>query len=187
MARKRGQGEGNIYRRNDGRWAARVSIGHRNGKRARRWVYGRTRAKVAKKLRAVILENEQGTLVEPGRETVSQFLTRWLEDSAKAKLRPRTYASYVQMVRLHVEPNIGRVPLQKLAPQHVQRWLNDLQRDGLSPRTCQYARAILRSALGQALRWGVVSRNVATLVESPRVPKHEIRPLQPDHAYSGPS
>lgn len=182
MTKKRGQGEGNIYKRTDGRWAARVSVGYRNGKRSRRWVYGKTRADVANKLRALIVAHQDGTLVAPGRETVAQFLTRWLEDSAKSKLRPRTYASYSQVVRLHIEPNLGRVPLQRLAPHHVQRWLNDLQKAGLSPRTCQYARAILRSALGQALRWGVVSRNVATLVESPRVAKHEIHPLDPDQA-----
>ena len=57
-----------------------------------------------------------------------------------------------------------------------------MQRAGLSPRTCQYARAILRSALGQALRWGIVSRNVATLVEVPRVKRHEIQPLTPEQA-----
>src|SRR5579871_4186328 len=119
--RKRGQGEGNIYRRSDGRWAARVSVGYRNGKRARQWVYGKTRAGAAKKLRALILDHEQGTLVAPGRETVAQFLTRWLEDSAKHKLRPRTHASYAQIVRLHIAPNIGHLPVQKLAPQHVQR------------------------------------------------------------------
>ena len=180
--RKRGQGEGNIYKRKDGRWAARVSVGYRNGRRSRRWAYGDTREDAAKKLRAAILDHEQGTLLAPGRETVAQFLSRWLEDSAKLKLRPRMYASYAQVIRLHVEPNLGRIPVQRLAPQHVQRWLNELQKAGLSPRTCQYARAILRSALAQALRWGLVSRNVATLVESPRVPKHEIRPLQPDQA-----
>jgi len=182
MNRKRGQGEGNIYKRNDGRWAARVSVGYRNGKRARRWVYGKTRAEAANKLRSVIVAHEQGTLVDPGRVTVEKFLTGWLEDCARPKLRPRTLLSYAQVVRLHILPPLGRVPLQKLSPQHVQTWLNDLQRSGLSPRTCHYARAILRSALGQALRWGVVSRNVAALVEGPRVPKHEIRPLQPDQA-----
>lgn len=180
--RKRGQGEGNIYRRNDGRWAARISAGYANGKRSRRWVYGKTRADVANQLRTMIQAHQHGTLVAPGRVTLGQFLTRWLEDCARPKLRPRSFESYTQVVRLHIAPSLGHVPLQKLAPQHVQSWLNERQRTGLSPRTCQYARAILRSALAQALRWGVVSRNVATLVESPRVTKHEIRPLQPDQA-----
>jgi len=39
---------------------------------------------------------------------------------------------------------------------------------GLSPRTVQYVRAVLRRALGQAVKWSLVSRNVATLVDPPR-------------------
>jgi integrase len=113
---------------------------------------------------------------------LGEFLTRWLDDCAKPKLRPRSLVSYSQMIRLQITPSLGPIPLQRLTPQQVQSWLNDLSNAGLSPRTCQYARAILRSALGQALRWGVVSRNVSTLVESPRVPRHEIRPLEPDQA-----
>jgi integrase len=182
MTRRRGHGEGNVYRRADGRWAARVSVGYRNGKRSRRWVYGKTRGEVANKLRDTIQSHQQGSLVEPGRVTVGQFLTRWLEDCARPKLRPRTLVSYTQMIRLHIAPGLGPIPIQRLTPQQIQSWLNDRRKAGLSPRTCQYARAILRSALEQGLRWGVVSRNVSTLVESPRVPRHEIRPLQPDQA-----
>ncbi len=180
--RKRGQGEGNIYRRADGRWAARVSVGYRNGKRARRWVYGKTRADVADKLRTAIQAHEQGLLPQPARQTVEQFLNRWLAESAKPRLRPRSFASYAQVIQSHISPHLGRTPLQKLAPQHVQAWLNFVHAGGLSPRTCNYARAILRAALAQALRWGIVSRNVATLVEAPRVARHEIQPLTPDQA-----
>jgi integrase len=181
-SKHRGQGEGNIYLRADGRWAARVSVGYRNGKRARRWLYGKTRAEVANRLRSAIQAHQDGTLVQPGRTTVEQFLNRWLADCARQRLRPRTFLSYSQMVRLHIVPTLGRVPLQRLTPQHVQAWLNERHRAGLSPRTCQYMRAILRSALAQAHRWGIVARNVATLVESPRVTRHEITPLNPEQA-----
>ncbi len=126
--RKRGQGEGNIYERADGRWAARVSVGYRNGKRSRQWVYGKTRADVANKLRTMIEARQQGILAVPARQTVEQFLSAWLEDCAKGKLRPKTFASYAQIIRLHVTPYIGRLPVQKLAPQHVQLWLNTLQK-----------------------------------------------------------
>jgi len=111
---------------------------------------------------------------------VEQFLNRWLTDCAQQRLRPRTFISYSQVVRLHVVATLGRVPLQRLTPQHVQAWLNERHRAGLSPRTCQYMRAILRSALAQAHRRGIVARNVATLVESPRVTRHEITPLNPE-------
>ncbi len=131
-------------------------------------------------LTAAIQAHQQGILAAPLRLTTGEYLTRWLEDSARPKLRPRTFASYEQVVRLHIEPYLGRVPLQKLMPQQVQAWLNDRLKAGLSPRSCQYARAILRSAIGHALRWGLVPRNVVTLVSGPRVQRHEIEPLTPE-------
>ena len=182
MAKKRGHGEGNIYHRADGRWAARLSAGYHGGRRIRRWVYGTTRAEVAAKLRTTIQAHDDGVLEAPGRLTVDQFLAQWLADTMRAKLKPRTYESYQQVVRFHIVPRLGRMPLRKLTPQAVQAWLRNLQDSGLSPRTCQYARAILRSALSQATRWGLVARNVAALVEGPRVQRHEIQPLTPEQA-----
>ncbi|MFN8058129.1 MAG: tyrosine-type recombinase/integrase [Vicinamibacterales bacterium] len=118
----------------------------------------------------------------PGRLSLDRFLTTWLEDVARPRLRPRTFLSYSQVIRAHIVPHLGRVPLRKLSPQHVQRWLNDRSADGLSPRTCQYARAILRSALAQAVKWGMVARNAAALVDPPRAVQHRIRPLSPSDA-----
>ena len=97
-------------------------------------------------------------------------------------MRPLTYASYAQVIRLHINPGLGRIALQRLTPAEVQHWLKERQRFWAGPRTCQYARAILRSALAQAVRWGYITRNVAALVDSPRVPRHEIQPLSPDQA-----
>lgn len=179
---KRGQHEGNIYHRADGRWEGRLRVGYRNGKRARRSVFGKTRAEAVSKLRAIISAHEQGTLEASARLTVGQFLAQWLAESARPTLRPRTFTTYAQVVRSHIEPGLGRLPLRRLSPHHVQTWLNERSRAGLSPRTCQHARAILRAALARALKWGYVSRNVAALVDSPRVVKHEIKPLTPVQA-----
>ena len=180
--RRRGKGEGTIARRADGRWAARLDAGYRDGKRVRIWLYGKTRAEVAEKLSDALHDHHRGLLPPPARLTVAQYLERWLTDHVTPTRRARTVESYEQMIRCHVVPTLGRVPLQKLTPPQVQHWLNDLRSSGLSPRTCQYARAILRSALSQALRWGVVVRNVATLVTPPSGPAYEVRFLEPDQA-----
>jgi len=80
------------------------------------------------------------------------------------------------------------VPLDKLTPQHVQKLLNELLErggeagTGLSPRTVQYARATLRRVLGQALKWGLVTRNVATLVEPPKSRRAEVQPFTEEEA-----
>jgi hypothetical protein len=104
-SKKRGQHEGNIYRRADGRWEARLRVGYRNGKRSRRSVICKTRAEVSAKLRELIHAHEQGSLDAPVRLTVKQFLAQWLEESARPKLRPRTFATYAQVIRTHIELN----------------------------------------------------------------------------------
>lgn len=77
---------------------------------------------------------------------------------------------------------MGHHQLGKLEPQVVQAFLNYKLSSGLSPRTVQFLRAILRRALGQALKWGLVTRNVATLVDPPRVIRPEFRCLSPEEA-----
>jgi integrase len=121
----------------------------------------------------------EGLPQEAYRQTVAQFLTHWLEQIAKPRLRPRTFQTYDEVVRLHVVPYLGRVALGKLTPQRVQAWLNNRATAGVSPRRCQYARAVLRTALQQAVKWNLVARNAAALVDPPRVVQREITPLDP--------
>jgi len=64
----------------------------------------------------------------------------------------------------------------------VQAFLNAKSAAGLSPRTVQYIRAILRRALGQALKWSLVTRNVAALVDPPRSVSKQVVPLTASQA-----
>ena len=182
MAKRRGRGEGSISRRGDGRWQARVDLGCQNGKRTRKYYYGATRAEVAAKLARALGKVQQSLPLPAERQTVAQYLTFWLTHSAQTRLQPRTFASYCQVIRTHIAPLLGHRPLAKLSPEHVQQWLNERHASGLSARTCQYARAILRSALAQALKWNLVGRNVAQLVDPPASQKHEITPFDVDQA-----
>lgn len=50
-------------------------------------------------------------------------------------------------------------------------------RSGLAPRTVQHVHAVLLQSLGVAERWGRVARNVAALVDAPRVPSRQRTPL----------
>lgn len=181
MAR-RSQHKGSLYQRADGRWAAAVNLGWQNGRRQRKYLYATTRREVQEKLTKVLRDQQLGLPVAPERQTVGQFLDRWLEDSAKPSVRPKTFESYQQLVRLYLAPDLGRFGLSKLSPQAVQRFLNDRLASGLSARTVQYTHAVLRHALNQALRWGLVARNVATLVSPPQVRRPEIQPFTPEQA-----
>jgi integrase len=126
---------------------------------------------------------QKGLPVVQEKQTVKQYLEWWLENVAKPRVRPLTYRSYEQNVRLYLSPFIGEVKLAKLTTQQVRSMLNTLQSNpDLSSRTIQYAHAILRKALNDAWRDQLVIRNVAALVKSPRVAAKEVQPLTPAQA-----
>ena len=181
---RRGPNEGNIYLRKDGRWEARLHLGYdENGKRRRKPYYGHTRREAAQKLERARQDLALGLAVGGDeRQTVAQFLTRWLQESAKPAVRASTFETYAMYVRVHLVPSIGRVRLTRLQPSDVQRMLNTKLASGLAPRTVCHLRAILRHALNQAVRWGDIRRNPALLVDAPHVPRYEPTVLTPDQA-----
>jgi integrase len=180
--RKRGQGEGTIYKRKDGRWAAAVNLGYQNGKLKRKHYYGTSRKEVRDKLNAGLSDLQKGIPILTERQTVGQFLDQWLNDCAKPSTRPRTYEGYSIIVRRHITPTLGRISLAKLTPQQVQTFLNERLSSGLSGRTVQHIRTVLRTALNQAVRWGLIVRNAAALTEPPRIENYEIQPITPEEA-----
>ena len=170
---RRGRGEGSIYKRKDDRWTAAISV---EGGR-RRYVYGKTRAEAATKLRDAQQARANGLPMPDGRVTVGEFLRTWLSDIASARVRPRTWRGYEQIARLHLAPALGRVRLAKLTPRHVERMMKEGLAARRSPRAVAHDRAVLRAALNAAMRWGLVGRNVAMLTDPPRVPAAEPRAL----------
>lgn len=177
MAGRRGNNEGSIYRRADGQWAAAVSL---PGIR-RRVVYGRTRLEVSQKLTTLMAKLQGGQLPAPTRLTVAAYLQQWL-DAVKPSLRPKTYVSYEGVVRLRLVPLLGTASLQRLtAPQVGAALTRGLER-GMSANSIRYALIVLRIALHRAEKWGLVSRNVASDVDPPKVERPRFRALDPEEA-----
>ncbi|HXH21274.1 MAG TPA: site-specific integrase [Dehalococcoidia bacterium] len=179
IRKRRGHNEGSIYRRKDGRWTAVLTI--EGGKR--KYYYGRTRAEVQAKLASAAAGLNTG-LTPPASErlTLGQFLNGWLSDTVKPSVRPSTFRGYESKVRIHILPSLGKQPLAKLTPQKLEAFFNQKRMAGLAPQTVQHLRAIVRAALNDAVKWGLVGRNVAILVDGPRVPHRDIQPLSPDEA-----
>lgn len=193
--RRRGNGEGSIHQRPDGRWCAVIDLGIVNGKRKRKYIYGDTRKEVVEKLRAAQQAQAAGANLAVERLTVARFLDRWINDVVSKRNKARTVDGYKQIIKDHLKPYLGRHQLDKLQPEDVQAMLNALAAEGRKYNTVRNVRAALRRALNQALRWQYVQRNVATLVDVPRYrdtdadeeqaqPEFSIQPLDETQAWA---
>ena len=173
---KRGNNEGSVYKRQDGRWVACITLGYGNGKRQRKTAMAPTRREAVQRLAQLQHAAEQGLALDAD-PTVADYLQRWLKDSARPTLRPRTFAGYASIVSGHLIPSLGRIRIRKLMPADLEVHLRRAADSGLSNGTVRHHHAVLRRALGQAERWGLVARNVARLVTPPRILRRDMRPL----------
>jgi integrase len=158
------------------------------GKRKQKWFSGfKTKKEAEKAMIKKLHELEQGTYIEPQKTTLGNYLSRWLDDYASTALRPTTFETYSALIRTHIIPSLGAVTLQQLQPMQLQRFYNEKLEQGrvngnggLSAQTVRYFHAILREALGHAVKWQLLSRNVAELASPPAIRKKEIITLDAD-------
>lgn len=176
---RRGNGEGTIYQRADGRWLAQVTL--ENG--ARKSLYGKTRKAVRDRLVALQHDIQRGLPVVAEKQTVAEYLESWLKHSA-AHLRPSSHLRYEELVRLHIAPTLGKARLARLTAQQVQSIYAAKLAEGLAPATVARIHATLRRALGEAEKRDLVQRNVAALVTPPsaRKSRPQLQTFTPDEA-----
>jgi integrase len=181
--KRRGSGEGCIYQRHDGKWAAVLNWGYDDkGKRRRKFVYGKTKAEVANKLTELQSNRLNGTLTDCRRRTVQEFLAYWLETSAKGRTKPTTFSTYSGAIKNHINPAIGGMQLGKLAPHHVQAIYARMEAEGHSGHVRRHVHVVLHKACWQAVRWGMIARNPVDAVDPPQIPKTEAKSFTLDQS-----
>jgi hypothetical protein len=158
--KRRGPGEGSVFKLHDGRWRGQILLGYKNGTARYKTFEAKTRASVQDKLAANLHLRQQGIEIAPEKLKLGEYLQRWLKDCVRARARDSTFKSYTELVEQHIIPGLGNVLLQKLTALHIQSFLNEQREAGnvarkgaLSPRTVQYLHAILKNALAQATKW----------------------------------
>ena len=110
--------------------------------------------------------------IDDTRITYGDFLDRFMSDVAAHTLRPKTIESYESIVRVHIKPELGNIKLSALTPAQLQSLYSKKLQGGYSKRTVQYIHAVIHKSLAQALKWGLLARNVAGPgLSAPRVTK----------------
>ncbi len=128
MAR-RGNGEGTITLRKDGRWEGRYTL-HTGAGPKRKVLYGKTRKEVRERLTKALADRDGGLVFVADDTTVGEYLDRWLEDCVKplvwqGELEHSTYARYEGLSRNHIKPHLGHRRLRVLNRAEVRRLYNE--------------------------------------------------------------
>ncbi len=156
---------GSVWERRDGRFGAefRYKVG------------GLTKTLTTTKpdeaaARAWLAEKEADRAegVVSGSETVGQYLDAWLAEAVAPRVSRNTYAKRESAVRVHIKPALGQVALSDLDARGVQRLYSSMAAEGYAYATRREIHVTLKMALSQAVRWGLVRRNVCEMADAPR-------------------
>lgn len=170
MTKKRAKDEGTLtYDEGRGVWVGRLP---RSVDPKRQAVYGRTQREARDKMKRARRNAERGLSAASENLRLGEYLEETWIGVVRArveagKLAPRTAEGYERQVRLRLVPMLGHVQLRKLTPGVVEDALGKLQAQGLAPWTIRATRTALSRALRDAVRDGLVDRNVARLVDPP--------------------
>lgn len=153
-----------------GPWVASMEAGStKTGKRKRIVRKAHTKRAALDALEKAKRELHDAGTVPDQRTTVENYLNWWLSDVVAGTVRESTLEGYRYIVVSHLIPNLGKVRLAQLGPEHVQAMLKTMADDGLSPQTRRTARTVLSMALRRAQRFGMATRNAASMVDPPKL------------------
>ena len=148
-----------------------------------------TKAQAQRRLTELQRQVDTKTYTEPSRLTVGEYLKQWMRDYAESHVSRRTFEGYLGNLERYILPAIGGIALERLSARHIQEMESTLLRNGgkngaaLSPRTVLQVHRILSKALKDAVKIGILSRNVAEAVEPPRITRFEARTLSWDEIH----
>ncbi|WP_324189175.1 tyrosine-type recombinase/integrase [Nocardia otitidiscaviarum] len=196
---RRAKGEGGLFKRADGMWVGRVDLppGPDGKRRRSKPVYSADRGEAVVKLQKVKEEIEKGFDQVDKRVTVEAWLTRWIEEIAKPRMRPQPWKSYRSMVNNQIIPALGSRPLANLKPEHIRHLHRHIlestytRRDKetgekvehhYTTRTVEAAHNVLSVALNDAVSEGLIHRNVCEVVTKPQVVSESRGALTSDQA-----
>ncbi len=170
MAR-RGKNEGSIYKRKNGSWRAQVSI---DGKRLS--YTADSRAECNDWLRRTMNLVDQGMTFQSRNLSLQEYLQDWFRVK-KTTIKPKTAYDYERNINKYLIPKLGNIKLKDLTTYQVTRFYTKLIDNEIGTRTVHYAHSILRSALQDAVRSGIIGRNPCIGAMLPRRSQKEMQVL----------
>ncbi len=192
MARRK-SGQGTVRLRKDGRWEGRVVIGYdENGLPKTKNVTAKTKTECIEKLEN--LKDETGFICREkvhSRMTFGEWIDFWYQNYCKIRIKESTQEGYETRIYNHIIPKIGKIPLNELTQNDLQKFYNSLKQDGrlryrdtlgegLSDRFVRSCHANCRTALQKATDDRLIKKNPAIGCKIPPKKSREMQVLTPD-------
>lgn len=118
---RRGNNEGSIFQRKDGRWAGSVTLGYdADGKINRKTVYGKSKMEVINKINKLSCRLINNTYEYLENRTIGEMMKEWLLLFKKIEQKPRTFDNTIRNFRLHIEPVVGNMKIEDVSPKVIQ-------------------------------------------------------------------
>jgi len=172
---RRGNKEGSIYQRKDGKWCGQVLTGYNEeGKPVRKTFYGETREEVAKKVSGATHQVFQGEAKSFNLTdiTVSQLVKDYLWTFKKPSVSDVTFEWYLFVQKNHIDTSIGELPAQSLNAYQIQMLLNRMSSEkNLSQRTLKGVRDTLNQAYTHAVKMKFIAENPVLDTKIPKPPR----------------
>lgn len=180
MAKKAAAGSGSLRKRPNGTWEARfvVGIDPATGKTIRKSVYAKTQKEARLKMRQAVAQVDRGDYFEPAKITVSTWLDTWLCEFNK-DVRESTLNCYSGIVKKHLKPAFGALPLSKLTTIHIQKLINEVS-NTLAANTVHGIYNVCNKSMSKAVQIGYIRANPCDGCELPRVEQLKLNPLVDD-------
>ncbi|MEU3417864.1 tyrosine-type recombinase/integrase [Streptomyces murinus] len=176
MAKRRPNGGGTISKRKDGRYQGAAYVTDTDGNRVRKYVYGATWDEANEKLGKLQDQERNGIPVPSRAWSVGEWLSYWVDHIVKPEREHNTYVKYESKIRLYLMPHLAKKPLAKLTPAQIRTFMAALKREEVGASTRFEVLRVLRNALNRAMREELLTRNVALLVDMPKVSKDQKKP-----------
>ncbi|MBA2681865.1 MAG: site-specific integrase [Ktedonobacteraceae bacterium] len=176
--KRRGNNEGSITKRPDGRWMARVSMPDGS----RRVTYGKTKTEVQEKLKDLLKQADHAARFSLGYNyrTIGDFFEAW-QVAVSPSVKPKTAQYYANYLRRYTG-DLQQLTLTQLKPQHLQKLYASLLAKGLSSTTVRHLHAVLHRAFASAVKQGIFVQNMCDLVDAPRIARTEMHVFNAEQA-----
>lgn len=179
--KRRGNQEGTVYQRKDGRWTAQIRLEDPyTGLTKRHQIYGRTRVDVVDQLNELRRRVKRGEPAADVRTTVRELVERWYRDVASPQCRASTLADYRNAIDKQIIPQLGDFRIARVRPATIEHLICGSAGIG-APSTRARALKVLKAAFKAGIRWRLIVENPAEDLKAPKTTKREISPMTPEH------